>query len=255
MSLVGITLIFLVAFICLIFKKYRLVFWLMLTNIGILFGIGSGLLPRLMSQTLQIHKVLNKVVWTENNAIIILGAGVSARLTSANEPLLDVPFFGKSRMLEGARLYHQCHLTGSICKVIVSGGDPAHRGISEAEVMSRVLGESGVSLEDIILEPKSLNTFQNAMETTGLLKGFDFKLKVLVTSGFHMKRAQKYFEFFEVAALPAPSDEFGVSQSWWPTSINFTYFDLMAHELIGIIKMDFFNLMGWNSTAGGPGSP
>mmetsp|Transcript_54510 Transcript_54510/g.151977 ORF Transcript_54510/g.151977 Transcript_54510/m.151977 type:complete len:208 (+) Transcript_54510:59-682(+) len=83
------------------------------------------------------------------------------------------------------------HRDRSNVPVIVTGGDPAKRGVSEAEVMAQLLRDAGV--EDVVLEPRALNTCQNALEVLRLLPE-DCKQISLVTSDFHMPRAAYIFE-------------------------------------------------------------
>jgi len=80
--------------------------------------------------------------------------------------------------------------------VIVSGGDPINAGVTEAEVMHRLLSQArgGVPNASILMEPKALTTVQNAVYTGALLNKIGAKEAVLVTSDFHMPRALYTFE-------------------------------------------------------------
>jgi uncharacterized SAM-binding protein YcdF (DUF218 family) len=74
-------------------------------------------------------------------------------------------------------------------------------GVTEAEIIARELQEIGVPREDVILENKSKNTFQNAQFSAAIIQEQKPDYAVLVTSGFHMKRALKYFDYF-LAKIP-----------------------------------------------------
>lgn len=80
--------------------------------------------------------------------------------------------------------------------IILSGGDPARTGKSEAKVMEELLLQWGVPPDFLILEEKSQNTLQNAHYSLPLLKSLGVAQVVLVTSDFHMPRASYLFEAY-----------------------------------------------------------
>jgi uncharacterized SAM-binding protein YcdF (DUF218 family) len=70
----------------------------------------------------------------------------------------------------------------------------------------------------VILEKKSESTFENAMEVTGILSDRHLRSMLLVTSRYHMKRAQFIFKRImpgDIDMLPytVPSPEF--NREWW----------------------------------------
>lgn len=78
--------------------------------------------------------------------------------------------------------------------LLVTGGDPAKTGTTEAETMRRLLFErERIPAEAIILEPRAQNTLQNAWEALPLLPEGCGRV-VLVTSDFHMPRSAYVFE-------------------------------------------------------------
>mmetsp|Transcript_154983 Transcript_154983/g.274812 ORF Transcript_154983/g.274812 Transcript_154983/m.274812 type:complete len:296 (-) Transcript_154983:78-965(-) len=84
--------------------------------------------------------------------------------------------------------------------IIVSGGDPQNRGITEAQVMQNLLVALGVPEGAVVLETESNNTLQNALnvldnygEEESLLPSACKRL-MLVTSTFHMPRCAYLFE-------------------------------------------------------------
>ena len=217
--------------------------------IGVIVAVGSGLLPGLLVPFMQSHRVVDNAPWRSSNAIIVLGFGLSQAEAIDGQSVWRLPLMGHSRVLEAFRLFSKCKKTGQVCKMIVSGGDPQGHGISEAEVLSRLFETLGVSSEDLIVESNSLNTFQNARETKLKLDVLQSELNLLVTSGFHLKRAVKYFGHFGVEVLPVPADRLEVHSSIWPNAINFVYFDLLLAEMIGLLRMDVYNFLGWNGPA------
>ena len=90
--------------------------------------------------------------------------------------------------------------------MIITGGDVKKYGISEAEVYGKILEDMGVKKDDLILEPKSLNTYQNARYTKRITQNLPYKQYLLVTSSIHMERSLLYFNYFNINVVPAISD-------------------------------------------------
>lgn len=204
--------------------------------------VTGGIICQFALSKLQDTAHVLRPEWKSRNAIVILGFG-TVKWTQTGEVVS--PSFAYPRIQEGARLYYSCKQNLSTeCKILVSGGDPLGNGISEAEVMAGELNAIGIPKGDIILEAKSRNTFQNARFSAPLLKNFDHVY--LVTSGFHMKRAQTYFDHFFPGAEPAPADQMAMPKSAYPFALNFVYLDIALHESLGILRYYFYNWMGWN---------
>lgn len=71
---------------------------------------------------------------------------------------------------------------------IVSGGKGSDEKISEAQAMKVYLTEHGISSDRIIMEDKSVNTYENLKNSTDIL-GKDSGEIAVVTDGFHQYRA------------------------------------------------------------------
>ena len=71
---------------------------------------------------------------------------------------------------------------------IVSGGKGSDEKISEAQAMKVYLTEHGVSSDRIIMEDKSVNTYENLKSSTDII-GKDSGEIAIVTDGFHQYRA------------------------------------------------------------------
>lgn len=80
--------------------------------------------------------------------------------------------------------------------IIVTGGSTATQNCTEAEVMKEFLLKKGVAMDKVILENKSLNTFQNAAFAADIVKEIQYRELTLITSDFHRYRAEKYFSLF-----------------------------------------------------------
>lgn len=100
---------------------------------------------------------------------------------------------GGDRIWQAITLYKK----GKVKKLLISGdhGYVVDRGLHEAKQMKAVLVQWGIPKEDILIEEKSKNTYENAVETKKVLKKQfpEAQHFILVTSGRHMKRAEACF--------------------------------------------------------------
>ncbi|CAJ1439507.1 unnamed protein product [Effrenium voratum] len=82
---------------------------------------------------------------------------------------------------------------GQIVKVVVSGGDPAGVGHTEASQMAQALIDAGIPAERIIQESQATTTAENAWFLLRWIPKGTGKL-FIITSDFHMARASFIFE-------------------------------------------------------------
>ena len=118
----------------------------------------------------------------------------------------DRAFFSKG----ADRIYHTAMLykRGKIKRVLVSGGTSRLIDIGQREGLEMVaaLEEMGVKKEHIEYEITSRNTHENALESKKKLeKSYDSSDCLLITSAFHMRRAEACF-----AKVNYPVDVFSV---------------------------------------------
>jgi uncharacterized SAM-binding protein YcdF (DUF218 family) len=105
------------------------------------------------------------------------------------------------RLFHGVRLYR----AGKAQHVMLLGG--AARGkLAESHVMAGLLAEFGVSREVMLLEDKSRNTRENALNALAIMKKKGINKILLVTSAFHMHRASAVFEKLGLEVVPAATD-------------------------------------------------
>jgi uncharacterized SAM-binding protein YcdF (DUF218 family) len=198
-----------------------LILWLSSTSLGAQVALGS----------LEQAFVNNGAIETlpTVNAIVVLGGATHGASGSRIYP--EVNDAG-DRLVHGVRLYR----AGKANWILLSGGriqwkqtsstsQTASKALSEAEDMKSLLELFGIPDRAFILEPESLNTYQNAVNTKALLVEHDLKRILLVTSAFHMPRALAIFKKLGIDAIPAPTD-FRVSREPGEESASFQQFCL-----------------------------
>jgi uncharacterized SAM-binding protein YcdF (DUF218 family) len=211
---------------------------------------GCGLLPAWLLRGLQAPYAQHPAIdWAPRNAIILLGAG-TVRTAGAVEPTL----FANGRIDEALALYRECKAAGRDCKIEVSGGDAMHTGEPEATVYADLLQHLGMPAGDLLLEPRSMNTWQNAQFSAPLLRDYGAQRVLLVSSATHLRRASLYFAHFGIQATPVRGDWLRARMDWWPQAWNFAVADVALHEYAGIWRYRLYNLMGWNVQATRPGA-
>lgn len=91
---------------------------------------------------------------------------------------------------------------------ILSGGpiDPPRDALIEGEVLKAQLIAWGIAPERLLVEGRSKNTRENAVETARLVHEKNFSSLVLVTSAFHMPRALDCFSAAGLSPEPWPVD-------------------------------------------------
>ncbi len=101
---------------------------------------------------------------------------------------------GGDRIWQAINLYK----AGKVKKLLISGdnGYLFNNGLHEAQQLKTVLVKWGIPKEDILIETKSRNTYENAVESKKVLdKQYpEAKRFILVTSGRHMRRALACYE-------------------------------------------------------------
>jgi uncharacterized SAM-binding protein YcdF (DUF218 family) len=185
--------------------------------------------------------------------IVLLGGGEEP--ADWPQPLAGLNTAG-DRMVYAASLHHQ----GAAPQILVSGGIVGVDGPAVqpgAEAMAELLAVMGVPAEAIILEPRSRNTYENAVETRKLLDPQEINRIILVTSALHMPRSHAIFAKQGFEVIPAPTD-YNVTQAEWdyywtpdPAIQVFNLFpsaealDFTVRALKEYIGIIVYRLRGW----------
>lgn len=94
--------------------------------------------------------------------------------------------FLSNRVEKAYTLYKE----GLVKKIVVTGGVGDSDTISEGEWEMNRLLELGVRKEDILLEDKSKNTFENIKFAKELMDKKNLNTAIIVSNSFHLRRAE-----------------------------------------------------------------
>lgn len=103
---------------------------------------------------------------------------------------------------------------------MIVAGAASQKGVpSNAEEMKEIAIENGIESDKIIIEPKSNTTHENAKNVAKILKENKINSIILVTSGYHQKRAFKEFSNYmsketKIFNAPVIKDK-DWSPTWW----------------------------------------
>ena len=139
----------------------------------------------------------------------------------------------------------QLYRAGKIRKILISGGQGrisgSETGGSEGRGIRQYLIASGVPASDVLLESKARNTHENALFSAKILRE-QFKINecVLITSAFHLFRAEGCFKQAGIATIPFSASFLQQKQRIWvdsffPNEESFSFFSVLWHEWLGCV--------------------
>lgn len=141
-------------------------------------------------------------------AIVLLGGGIRNNSISVkNIEDLHLSSFRRTQVaLKLAQEYSEL-------SIIVSGGAGSIQ-VTEADLMSALLRQQGLSSRRLVKERKSTNTWESGLHTNLILKKENIKSVYLVTSALHMPRARRVYEKQGINVCPYPADRMFVMPKW-----------------------------------------
>ena len=142
---------------------------------------------------------------------------------------------------EADRLIYAIHLynNGKIKKIYLSGGNGnlLNFKYKESETVKQFLIDHKIKSSDIVIESKSRNTKENAIETAKIVdKNSEY---LLITSATHMKRAVFCFNKVGIKIKPFPVDNSmtyssnNIEHFILPRARTFELWEELIHEIIG----------------------
>lgn len=139
-----------------------------------------------------------------------------------------------ARLIEAVRLHRQ--LPGS--KLILSGG-AVYSTLDEAQVMAKAAAILDIKSKDMVLEPKSCDTEEQAIRIREIVGKDRF---LLVTSAAHMPRSMALFKKAGLQPVPAPAHFMApmVSEKinpgmFFPSADDLRKSESAVHEYLGIL--------------------
>ena len=168
-------------------------------------------------------------------SIVVMGG--HARLHDLVRKQAELDGDSLARCLHAARLYAD----GDPVPIIVCGGDidKLHPGITLAEAMRDFLLLLGVPKDDVVVEDRSRNTFENAIEASAWLRDHNINDIVVVTDAIHLWRTELCFR--KQGIEPAVSGcRYRATQlvispkSFIPSPRSALYLQDAAHEWFGL---------------------
>lgn len=193
----------------------------------------SVILFKLERNYLSIDSAEQQLDYTGIKYVVVLGGAQisdpTIPITSQFHPTALV------RLIEGIRLYRKI----PDAKLILSGGSSRTEPTTNAELMQELALSLGVKNEDIILESKSNNTYEEAMFIQNLIGKEKF---ILVTSAAHMPRAMKLFKKVGMNPMPAPTNyllkrgQKGIEYCFFPNARCLQQSETAYYEYLGLFK-------------------
>ncbi|GAK53492.1 hypothetical protein U14_04757 [Candidatus Moduliflexus flocculans] len=170
------------------------------------------------------------------DAVIVLSGMVVLEISTPDK----IEFGDNSeRILEGIRLIKQ----GVADKLILSGGSGSltDQTKSEARMLRQFAMDFGIPEEQILLEPDSRNTYENAVETAKLMRQHGISSVILITTASHLPRAMGCFRKVGVEPIPYGVDFHSDSNShlalsdFIPEIGNLRGLTWILHEYFGLV--------------------
>ena len=146
----------------------------------------------------------------------------------------------------GNRFFNAFELykTGKIEKILLTGGTGDLLEIQKSEALMVVdfLKKMGVPDEDVIVEPDSRNTHENAIFSKKILEEKNIRGNyLLITSAWHMRRSQACFDKVDISYTPFSVDFVSEKDRWSPDHIllpdrnGFYYWEMLIKEWVGLM--------------------
>lgn len=161
---------------------------------------------------------------------ILLGGGILNNTLVGNTPTISA----YSRIHKTVELYNK-----EPKSIYISGGKLLEESESESFVYKKELIKLGVNEEDIFLETKSRNTYENSKYMKSIMNFKEIESAVLITSASHMSRSMYIFKDKKLRFYPAKAGYLGSYSGrkylrYIPQFRNLNNSMIVLHEYIGI---------------------
>lgn len=208
--------------------------------IVLFYGLSTPIIGARLALWLETPRLLPQQVQPHYDVAIVLAGMLNNHLSAPQR----LEFNGAAeRILTGITLVKR----GVADTLLISGktGDILERG-NEAELLRGFAIEWGLTLEQVVLEEKSRNTYENALYSAHIIRASGYNTLILVTSALHMRRAAAAFHkqglFPELYPVDFHTSHEIAPSSFLPSVEVLAVTTLAIHELIGLVM---YRLQGY----------
>lgn len=170
--------------------------------------------------------------------ILVLTAGWMRTTATGFEAKIGEP--GWERLWAAVQLWERIGGT-----ILFTGAPVADGSDSSAAAMARVAQKMGVPAAAIVVEPRSLNTYENFKFSAPLLPPRHGPI-VLITSALYMPRAYAVAQRMQLPVIAYPVEYTADArigwQAWLPSNGGPAMLERLAHEWLG---MAAYRVRGW----------
>jgi uncharacterized SAM-binding protein YcdF (DUF218 family) len=210
-------------------KNHTKVKRLALFSIFLTYLFCNSLYVNFLAYVWEVPRVSIEEVEKHDYAVLLTGGLLK---DSDNNIQLDI---SSDRLWKVLQLYQN----QKINQIIISGGDKNPVILNENNLAKKFLMLNGVPGEVILQENISVNTFENALFTSKLIKKEHMSQKgILVSSSYHLKRAQACFrkQGLDFQLYPSGSINYNTEYNMYdilPQAKNFRQSELLMKEIFG----------------------
>jgi uncharacterized SAM-binding protein YcdF (DUF218 family) len=206
-----------------------------ITAFAMLLFFSNGFIFDQLIKTWEVDPVMMRELDSKYDYAIVLG-GMASHDSSMNRIVFHESI---DRLLQTLDLFTQSYVD----TIIISGGSAnlLFKERKEATVLKEYFTALGLSEKRIIAEPHSRNTYENALNSKKLISNPEENNILLVTSAFHMRRAQAVFTKLgmQVDTYPAhfisSTGPFNPASIILPNAATFVGWDMLIKEMVGLI--------------------
>ncbi len=230
-----------VLILALIVKKSSLRRKLLITSLGLLLFFSN---PFIINQLLKYWEPKSNM---NNNKVYDAGIVLSGFMSRDKESGSLSFGEGADRLTEGLILYRK----GRIKKIIISGGSGSLVDDTRESILAKsfLTENCGVPDSVVLIDTISRNTYENAVESKKIMEAAGLKSAIMITSAWHMRRAEGCFKKVGMDVDIHPTDGLYYMQGFSPSDLiipgtgNILKWENLMHEIAGII---IYKLRGYN---------
>jgi uncharacterized SAM-binding protein YcdF (DUF218 family) len=179
------------------------------------------------------------------STIVVLSGG-SATVVGQDREFGVLTPDSLSRVLETSRIFHMLPDARIVAAGAPIPSSPPSDTIPDALIMRSTLASMGVPADRVVLEVQGHNTHEQARNVAPILRQYGAQRFVLVTSSFHMRRAEACFRAEGLTPIPAIStygpDESSLGDYLVPNPAALQLSQWVLHEYVGLA---YYRMRGW----------